>query len=247
MHILVIMAGMAIIMIVYSNTYMKEKERKENYAKNLEEYYLQQLYYMENLEEVIFKLKSERHDFNNHLGVVYGLLQNNDIAKSKKYTAKLIKTADEYRNIVNIPYSMLRAILNYKLSVAKENGIPLKLFINVPANLHLNEFDLTVIIGNLLDNAIEACLLLDNKGYIELSLFFKPDYLIIQSENPIRNGDEADLGKKRTNKADAENHGFGLNNIEFLVNKHNGLININAQNNTYKVNIAVLVSERVKI
>jgi len=240
-HICVIMTATAILIIVYSNTYMREKARSDEYSRIIEEQYRQQLYYMENLEQVIHKLKSERHDFNNHLGVIYGLLEAGETDKAQNYTKQLVKTAEEYQNIVNIPYSMVRAMLNYKLSAAMESGIELRLDISVPAGLTLNEFDFAVILGNLLDNAMEACAAMDeSSGYIGLSILYKPDYLIIQVENPVNIESVPKDERNRTTKSDSENHGFGLSNIEYLVNKHNGLMKIGPENGVFKVSIALL-------
>lgn len=234
-------AAMATLIILYANTYTKERARGEAYAKTIEEQYRQQLYYMENLEELIDKLKSERHDFNNHLGVIYGLLENGEANQAMVYGDQLIKAAEEYRNIVNLPYSMIRAMLNYKLSGAGEKSIKLRLNINVPQGLPLNEFDLTVILGNLLDNAIEACTKVDEeKRYIRLELTYKPDYLVIRVENPTNRDPVCKDGVYRTTKPDGENHGFGLGNIANLVNRHNGLMKIEADGGVFSVNIALL-------
>ena len=234
-------AAMAILIILYSNTYMKERARNEAYAKTIQEQYKQQLYYMENLEEAIYRLKSERHDFNNHLGVIYGLLENGETDEATAYASQLIQTAEEYRNIVDLPYSMLRAMLNYKLSGARKAGIDLRLNINVPAGLPLNEFDITVILGNLLDNAIEACKTVDgDKWYIGLEFTYKPDYLVIRMENPEGREPVFKNGAFRTTKPDLDNHGFGLPNISYLVNRHNGLMKIEQDDGVFKVSIALL-------
>lgn len=238
----VIMASTAVLLIVYSNTYMKEKARSEDYARTIGEHYQQQLYYMENLEQLIYKLKSERHDFNNHLGVLYGLLEGGETDKARRYAMQQVKNAQEYQNIVNISYSMVRAVLNYKLSAARESGIGLRLDVNLPAGLELDEFDLTVILGNLLDNAAEACAMLEEgKRYIGLCIQYNPDYLVIQVENPVKEGAEPPAGQVRTTKPDAENHGFGLKNIEYLMGKHNGFLDIGLKNGVFKANIALLV------
>ncbi len=241
-HMLVIMLTMAVLIIVYSNTYMKEKARSEAYARTIEEYYRQQLYYMENLESLIYKLKSERHDFNNHLGVIYGLLEGGETKQARGYVKQQVKTAEEYRNLVNIPYSMVRAMLNYKLSAARDSKIELRLDISVPEALELNEFDLTVILGNLLDNAIEACAALgENSRYIGLSLLYKPDYLVIQVENPSTGEALIQEGKVRSSKSDPASHGFGLRTVEYLAEKHDGFVKIEPGIDVFKVSVAVLV------
>jgi hypothetical protein len=240
-HLGVIMVGMAVLIVVYSNTYMKEKARSEKYARAIEEHYQQQLYYMENLEQLIYRLKAERHDFNHHLGVIYGLLEGQEIDNVRNYTKKLVNIAEEFQNMVNIPYPIIRAILNYKLSVVKENQIRLQLKINLPEGLKLNEFDLTIILGNLLDNAMEACAkVAATSRYLDLSILYKPNYLIIRTENPLGVAPVLPEGENRTTKPDRQNHGFGLNNIEYLVNKHHGLIKTARENGVFTVNIALL-------
>lgn len=235
--------GMALLIAVYSDTYVKEKERSEAYARTIEDQVRQQVYYMENLDEVIDKLKSDRHDFNNHLGVIYGLLENKDPGRAADYAKALIKSAEKYRNLVNIPYPMLRAMLNYKLSSAEEAGIRLRLNVRLPQGLDLNEIDTTVILGNLLDNAIEACSSLEEgERYLLMELTYKPDYLVIRVENPMEGTVREVDGLFLSSKSDCENHGFGLRNIARLVDRHHGLMEIVPKEGLFTVKIALLVN-----
>lgn len=245
LHLIIVMAAMAVLIAVYSNIYMKEKVQREAYAETIRGSYHQQLYYMENLEQLIYELKSGRHDYNNHLGVIYGLLEGAETEKAREYAGQLVKTAVEYQNLVNIPYPMMRAMLNYKLSTAKEQNISLHQNILVPEKLPLDEFDITVILGNLLDNAIEACMKVEeNSRNISLTILFKPDYLIIQVENSMVQELAPENARNQTTKEDKENHGFGLNNIRYLVNKYNGLLKIEQEKDVFKVDIALLVNPR---
>ncbi len=168
-------------------------------------------------------------------------MENGETENATSYASQLIKTAEEYRIIADLPYSMIRAMLNYKLSGAREDGIELRLDIHVPEGLPLNEFDLTVILGNLIDNAIEACKNVDaDKRYIRLQLTYKPDYLVLQIENPTNRAPVLKDGAFRSTKPDLEDHGFGLNNITYLVSRHNGLMKIEADDGVFRVNIAIL-------
>ncbi len=241
LQLLSIMVAMAILIVVYSNIYAKEKLKSEAYAKTINENYRQQLYYMENLEELIDRLKSERHNFNHYLGVIYGLLESGDSGKAGEYASRLVKTAGEYQNLVSVPYPMARAMLNYKLSAAKEKNIRLSLNLGIPEGLALPEFDLTIILGNLLDNAMEACLTVgEDSRYIGFSMSYRPDYLIIQTENPVNEAAEPQRGRHSTTKPDAENHGYGLRNMEYLTQKHNGFMKTAQENGVFKVDVALL-------
>jgi two-component system sensor histidine kinase AgrC len=241
LQLLSVMASMAALIVVYSNTYAKEKSRSEAYARAIEENYLQQSYYMKNLEELTDRLKSERHDFNHHLGVIYGLLESGEADKAGEYASRLVKTAGEVQNLVNVSYPMVRAMLNYKLSAAKEKDIQLKLHVGIPEGLALPEFDLTVILGNLLDNAVEACMTVEeNNRYIGLNMFYKPNYLIIQTENPVSESPEPQHGRRRTTKLDAENHGYGLRNMEYLAQKHDGFMKTTHESGVFIADVALL-------
>ena len=243
-HYLVVLTAMILLIFVYSRTYMNEKERREGYARDIAEQYRQQLYYMENLEQLIHNLKAERHDFNNHLGVIFGLLESGEPDKAETYARQLVDTAEEYQTFVNIPYPMLRALLNYKLSAAKGKKIELRLDIGIPEGLPLNELDLAVVFGNLLDNATEACVELDEcRRYIALTIQYKPDYLIVHIENAAQKKDGFSGKRMKTTKPDRGNHGFGISNIRYLVNKHNGFIRISPEENRFAVDIAILINK----
>ena len=166
--------------MVYSDTYMKEKRRSDAYAKAIDAHVQQQLYYVENLEQLIGRLKSERHDFNNHLSVIHGLLEGGETQKAAEYTTKLVKECRwNTRPSFFVPYAAVRAIVNHKLSAARHSGIELRLDVSLPEGLPIDELDLAAILGNLLDNAMEACALLrDIAPYISLTLRYKPDYLV---------------------------------------------------------------------
>ncbi len=177
------------------------------------------------------------------MGVIYALEEEGAHAKAKAYTATLVQTVKEYRGFVYLPYPMLRALLNYKLSAATQQGIYLRLDVGIPAGLTLNESDLAVILGNLLDNAMEACRRLDvAERYLNLRFAYEPDYLIIQTENPVC-PTAPPGGKGLSSKAVATDHGFGLRNIEYLVNKHNGLLQLDDSSGIFRVSLALLVEK----
>ena len=139
---------------------------------------------------------------------------------------------------------MVRAMLNYKLSAMKDSGVTLSLHIALPEGLALDEFDATVILGNLLDNAAEACaVLLVEQRTLRLKLHYQPDYLVIQTENPQPPGQTG--GKGHSTKPDAADHGFGLANIEYLAKKHNGLLKTKREAGVFRVNVVLLVRMQV--
>ncbi len=241
-HIFIAMLAMAVLIMIYANTYMKEKRHVEAYAQVIEEHYNQQLYYMESLETLNQKLNSERHDFNHHLGVVYGLLEDNEGQKARDYTHKLVTVVEDYQSFIYTPYPVIRAMINYKLSMVSEEGIDFNLRVNLSEGLDLNEYDLTIILGNMLDNAVESCMLLEvEHRYIELNVYVKLDYLVIQVKNARIDTQQDEAYNYETTKEDSENHGFGLKNIEYLVNKYNGMMKVEQGNDFFVTDVALLI------
>jgi len=242
-HLTVVTASVSAVLITFSMSYRRERNRSEALVTALGENYRQQLYYMENLEQVVKKLRSERHDFDNKLGVIYGMLEDREADRAREYAASLIGASFAHHSMVQLPYSMLRAMINYKLSVASEQGIRLNPSVELREGLTFNEPDLAIIIGTLMDNAIDACRKVPD-GYIAFNLGYKPDYLILRVENAVEPGTQMPswVGEPgASSKSDPENHGFGLSNVKYLVEKQGGLIEIGLQKDVFRVNIALLV------
>ena len=115
---------------------------------------------------------------------------------------------------------MADAILNSKLSVATKNGITVKAEAKIPVSLTVSELDLCIIIGNLLDNAIDACMELPvEKRLIRIYMEMKGNFLYLALTNTSG-------GKKKTNfhSTKGEGHGFGISRMDAVVEKYGGYI-----------------------
>ncbi|WP_374937176.1 ATP-binding protein [Bacillus clarus] len=104
----------------------------------------------------------------------------------------------------------------------------------------MNHTDLCIILGNALDNAIEACKkVLDmNRRFIHIHIFRKKVYLIIKITNS--RATERFVHEKKlfhTTKEDKINHGFGLQNINKTVQKYDGHLHIKTTDNTFYLSI----------
>ncbi|WP_454052836.1 ATP-binding protein [Clostridium sp. Marseille-Q7071] len=162
----------------------------------------------------------------------------NNIDEAKKYAKELLKDVQEVNNIVNIENSTILAILNNNLTVAKEKDIEVDLNIDIPKELKVNSMDISIILGNSLSNAIEACENLKKK-YIKLYMYMKGEYLIIKIKNSKKEDVFIDENSYETTKIDKENHGFGLKNIKYIVDKYDGLLKIEQSKEEFILNIAM--------
>ncbi|WP_291579033.1 sensor histidine kinase [Clostridium sp. UBA6640] len=219
------------------NQIIKYSKKESEWLLLMREYERQQNY-IESLDRLTYKLKAQRHDFNHHISCIYGLLDLNNIDEAKKYAKELLKDVQEVNNIVNIENSTILAILNNNLTVAKEKDIEVDLNIDIPKELKVNSMDISIILGNSLSNAIEACEKLKKK-YIKLYMYMKGEYLIIKIKNSKEENVFIDENSYETTKIDKENHGFGLKNIKYIVDKYDGLLKIEQSKEEFILNIAM--------
>lgn len=205
----------------------------------VEREYERQINYIHSLDEVTYKLKSQRHDFNHHIGCLYGLMDQNEYEEAKTYLKELIIDMQKLNDILKIDNPVISALINYKLTIAEEKQIKIVTDINIPKQIPFEPIDISIILGNAIDNAIEACEYCDEK-FISIQMYMEKQHLFIRVENAF----EASLictegvGTKTT-KVDAENHGFGLSNIRFAVEKYAGLMKTEQKEDKFILNIAL--------
>ncbi|NFV31605.1 GHKL domain-containing protein, partial [Clostridium botulinum] len=200
--------------------------------------YKTQINYVKSMHELIFKLKAQRHDFNHHISCICGLLEMNQTDEAIEYIKQINSDIREIDNIVTINNVVIESILNYKLSYAKNQNIKLGVDIHIPENLIIKSVDISILLGNAIDNAIEACKGLEEK-FINMEIYSKHKYLIIKISNSKRNKIIKENKQYKTTKHDKENHGFGLKNIKYIVDSYEGLLKIDESENKFTINIAL--------
>ncbi|MHB1627650.1 MAG: sensor histidine kinase [Bacilli bacterium] len=170
-------------------------------------------------------MRGWRHDYHNHIQTMKAHLALNQLDELNDHLDMLdndLQTIDTVFKTGNI---RLDAILNSKLSLIASRNIRINAKAQVPAKLTVNEVDLCVIIGNLLDNSLESCEKIpDAEGrFIRIYIGVLKQQLYISVANstdkPRKMGHSEYLSTK------GSGHGFGLSRIDALVNKHGGYLN----------------------
>ncbi len=111
----------------------------------------------EEVENIYAKMRGWRHDYRNHIQVMKVYLEEGETEKLGKYLEDLKFDLNSVDTVVKTGNTMIDAILNSKLSLAYKRDIDVNVKAVVPKDLGIPDIDLCVIIGNLLDNAMEAC------------------------------------------------------------------------------------------
>ena len=125
----------------------------------------------------------------------------------------------------------LDSIINYKLR--NINDINLYIDVCIPKKLEISDVDMTVALGNLLDNAVRAVKESDRKE-LKINLKYKKGRLILQIENSYKNIVKSQ-GKLQTTKKEKQGHGIGLESVREVAERYNGIMQIDYEDNLFVV------------
>lgn len=178
-----------------------------------------QKYYTE-VETMYARMRGWRHDYRHHIQTMKVHAANGEYEEIVRYLDMLDEDLTNVETVIKTGNRMTDAILNSKLSLAAERGIRVKAETKIPVALSVSELDLCIIIGNLLDNAIEACMELpQEERLIRIYMEMKGNYLYLALTNTAG-------GKKKQSfhTTKGEGHGFGLSRADAIVKKYGGYI-----------------------
>ncbi len=199
--------------------------------------YDMQTKYLDEINYATMKLRSLRHDMSNHLGNVKGLVTYKEYDKLDEYLSKLLSDIEDVDQMIITRNPAISALLNRKKTVADKHEINCSMNIQCMDEVLIDDLDLCIILGNILDNAIEASLKLDRVNrYIKIDIRNKDKYLIIDCVNRTINSIQSSLQTTKDNKI---LHGIGLSNVRQIVNKYHGTVDISTVKDYFTVSITL--------
>ena len=189
-----------------------------------------------------------KHDLVNHIGVLRELMNEKKTEEAKEYIDTIWDIQDEFDLKIYTGDSFLDIIMNYYSYLADKENIEFVVSGKLTGEMHLEMFDLTTLMGNILQNAIEATRKAAiPKIRVEL-IEHKKEFFIVVS-NSVDEIIDTQKGFSMTSKKDKDNHGFGLKNIVAAVEKYHGEYYIESivENGEamFKISIAVPRENRV--
>jgi two-component system, LytTR family, sensor histidine kinase AgrC len=178
------------------------------------------------VENIYRQMRGWRHDYHNHIQAMKAHLALNQTAELDDYLGKLDTDLTAVDTVIKTGNVMVDAILNSKLSLANSKKISINVKAIVPKELKISEIDLCVIIGNLIDNAMEACLKQDNPDnrWIRIYIGILKEQLYISVSNSV-GGEVVKQGRSYLSTKDSATHGFGLVRVDRIADKYNGYVN----------------------
>lgn len=189
--------------------------------------YQQQLEYYSRQYEDISRTQQEtrkmRHELKNQYILIKALAEKGDCAA---IIGMISQMHQEVEGLVCCKTGNLAvdAVMNYKIAAALKDGIRFELNLNIPTKLDTNDVKLCGLLGNAIDNAMEACRRIsDRERRIQVSMAVQKKNLFIEVKNPYDGNLVQDAkGKLLTRKEQAVNHGFGISVMEELLRNNYG-------------------------
>lgn len=186
-------------------------------------------------------LKRARHDFKNHLIALEELSKGDERTDLQEYFQKLDREYQLSDDFIYTGNKILDGLMNHKLKIMMATGAVIDTKMQIPENIDVNSFDLVVVIGNLLDNAIES-LSKQKNGSFKMEIDYKQGMLLIYANNTY----EGEIKRKgdiliSTKKNAPESHGIGLSNVRRIIEKYDGEMLIDTEKNLFSVHIIMYI------
>lgn len=195
------------------------------------------------INDLMGKLKANEHEYKNHLNTIWSIAQistQEEIRdKIKEYISNLVDDNEEFSKLLDVENTIVKAVLYNKAQRAEKLGVTYnyKVTTNLK-NISLDNSELTVVLSNLLNNAIEATSMIKKKE-MEVVIAEENKYYIVNVKNYTENIDAESLSNifKMGYTTKGEGRGYGLYNVKELVDKHKGKIEIDLQDDIIDITI----------
>lgn len=201
---------------------------------------LQKSYY-EELELNQNEIRRFRHDMNNHLSVIESLVRSGNQEEAEHYF-KEMETQLAARSRVFCKNSIVNAVLNAKYNQAQEHQIDCFFHIDLEKLTGIDAISLCCLFSNTLDNAIEASVKIPDPKERHLSVkarVTENGYFTYEIMNAKKNAVLEQKGILKSDKDETEHHGFGLSNVQEMVEKYNGTLDISYTEDTFTVTVLI--------
>lgn len=239
------MWALIMICLIDISTFWLHNKVNEVYREKLEHQIMEEQILMYQKQFQIIKqsqnkIDSIQHDMKNHMLLINSYLENKKYAAAESYLKDIQNYISVPERYVDTGNQELDAILNYFLDKADKIHCKIETKITVPDCTLISEFDLNMLLGNLLDNALEALEKTEEK-YLYIGISYHKGMMLINIKNSFDGILDKNGNTYYSRKKDMGKHGIGLRNIKEIVQKYNGEINIGAVEKMFNINIILYI------
>lgn len=176
------------------------------------------------------------HDFHNHIGALRQLLSHEKYREAVKYLDELQEPVQKMTDTVWTGDETVDYLINSKTATAAASGIQLHTQVEFPRNTNIRSADLCAILGNLLDNALEAARQVPEpkQRFVQLTIRRINQMLVIKVENSFSVPPIKENGSLKTAKEESALHGWGLKSAQAAAEKYDGMVQTSYTGTTFR-------------
>ena len=180
----------------------------------------------EETEVSMLRVREVRHNMKNHLIAILGYAEKGEYGKLKNFINDVMQEGNlNMSTVVNSGHIVTDSLIEYWIRIAENKGIEFKTELSIPMEMPFKGADISLILGNLLENAIEAAAKSKGRKYIRLKMKYDRDNLLIVVENSYKGKLKKVNGHELlTTKEDSVNHGIGLVSVNQAIRKYKGMM-----------------------
>lgn len=205
--------------------------RRKNYLKLAAYQTEQSKRHLDEVRSIHEEMRGYKHDFHHHLQTLKGQLESGEIRRALAYIEQLDHELMHVDTLLKTGNVSLDAILSAKIAQAKKEQIAVTLQAAVPDQLTITDLELSIVVGNLLDNAIEACRSVQGERFIRIYMSIKGKMLYFSMLNSA--GEKQSKTGKLFASAKRGAHGFGLRRAEAILEEHGGWCKYNSESGAF--------------
>ena len=189
------------------------------------------------VENMHKQMRGWKHDYHSHIQALKALTAEENVPGIRDYLNGLETDLKKLDAVIKTGNPMADAILGSKISLARSQDIAVTADAHIAVGLTTGAVDLCIIIGNLMDNAIDACLALPKEDrLIRVYMEMKGRQLYISVINTAPAGKRHKAGRRHATTK-GEGHGFGLARIDHIVDRYSGYLSRNSEDGVYSTEI----------
>ena len=215
--------------------------RKKTYLKLVEYQTEKSEKHLNEVRSIHKEMRGYKHDFHHHLQTLKVQIESGEIERAIAYIEELDKALMNVDTLLKTGNVSLDAILSAKIAQAKAENISVTVKANVPDSLTISDAELSIIVGNLLDNAIEACRTVRGERFIRIYATMKGNMLYFSMLNTAGEKKKK-IGSLFATQKDGM-HGFGLRRAEAILEEHGGWVKYNSEDGAFTSEFLVPVVE----
>lgn len=207
--------------------------RKSTYLKLIEYQTEATEKHLAEVRSIHREMRGYKHDFHHHLQTLKGQLEAGEVERALAYIDELDEQLQNVDTLLKTGNVTLDAILSAKISQAKAENIEVTIKANVPDELTISDVELSIVVGNLLDNAMEALLSVssDKERFLRIFIGMKGKMLYFSMLNSAGEKQQKRGTLFSTHKRGV--HGFGLRRAEAILKKHDGWCKYNSEDGAF--------------